>query len=248
MDEYFRPPSPINSVPKGIEIVIDSTGSKTLELLHALRQQGIENYVVLMRHAERPIDNAENDLLMQITDEGKQAAYEFGRRLPPEIPHRFFASPVERCVETAEFIEQGLLSAGGETEPTQIAEKLYAFYVHDLATANGLLYEMFARNEWAQFFRNWFEGKYPSEVIGDARQAAETLLNVLRDLLRPSPPGGNICVSHDINLFLIKEYYLGLRPEDHEYIQFLEGVIVYEQGGEQYIINHQTGAKKLPRK
>ena len=224
----------------------DPTGNKTLALLHDLRQQGIENYTVLMRHAERPIGSPENDLLMQITEDGKRAAYEFGRRLPTDTSLRFFASPVDRCVETADFIEKGALSMGGKTESTQKMAWLYAFYIHDLLTTDRILYEMLDRGEWAQFFRNWFDGKYPVEIIGDARQAAETLLNALQDLLRQSPPGGNICVSHDINLFLIKEYYLGLRPEDHEYIQFLEGVIVYERDGERYIVNHQTGAKKLP--
>jgi broad specificity phosphatase PhoE len=224
----------------------DPTGSKTLALLYDLRQQGIENYTVLMRHAERPIDSPENDLLMQITEDGKRAAYEFGRGLPADSPFRFFASPVDRCVETADFIEKGALSVGSKTESTQKMERLYAFYIHDLRAADGILYEMFDRGEWAQFFRNWFDGKYPAEIIGDARPAAEILLKALQDLLQQPTPGGNICVSHDINLFLIKEYYLGLRPEDHEYIQFLEGVIVYERDGEQYIVNHQTGAKKLP--
>jgi len=223
---------------------IDPTGQKTLQVLRDLHDQGVSNYAVLMRHADRPIDSAENDLLMQITEEGKEAAEKFGQGLPANSVIRFFASPVDRCVETAEYIEKGAQSIGIRTEAPRKMDRLYAFYIHDLLAADSILYEMFARDEWAQFFRNWFEGKYPPEIIGDAREAAETLLNTLLQLLQQ--PGGNICVSHDTNLFLIKEYYLGLRPEDYEYIQFLEGVIVYEQAGDFYIVNHQTESRKLP--
>ena len=225
---------------------IDPAGSKTLQVLRDLHHQGVTRYAVLMRHAERPVENAENDLLMQITEEGKRVAEKFGQGLPPISPLRFFASPVDRCVETADFIAKGAQSIGVKTEATRKMEKLYAFYIRDLRATDGILYEMFGRNEWAQFFRNWFEGKYPPEIIDDAREAAETLLKALVDLIRQPTAGGNICVSHDINLFLIKEYYLGLRPEDHEYIQFLEGVIVYEKDGDAYIVNHQTAARKLP--
>lgn len=56
----------------------------------------------------------------------------------------------------------------------------------------------------------------------------------------------HICVSHDWHLFLIKEQYLHLRSEDHEFIQFLEGMVIYEKNGRYYIINHQTGAQQLP--
>jgi len=56
----------------------------------------------------------------------------------------------------------------------------------------------------------------------------------------------HICVSYDWRLFLIKEYYLHLRPEDYEFIQFLEGVMIYENNGRYYIINHQTDVTPLP--
>ncbi len=200
-----------------------------------------------MRHAERPIDTAENDLFMQLTEAGKQAAYEFGQALPPDSLIRFFSSPVDRCVETSTLIEKGCLSSGKKTQTNTELDSLYAFFIKDLLKVDGMLYEMLDAGEWAKFFRNWFDGKYATDIIGNASQAAQTLLNALLELLQgPAAAGGNICISHDINLFLIKEYYLGLRPEDNEYIQFLEGVILYEWDGRYYIVNHQTEAKLLP--
>ncbi|HEY54417.1 MAG TPA: histidine phosphatase family protein [Caldilineae bacterium] len=221
-------------------------GAETLKVINDLHQKRISRYVVLMRHAERPIDTAENDLFMQLTEAGKQAAYEFGQALPPDSLIRFFSSPVDRCVETSTLIEKGCLSSGKKTQTNTELDSLYAFFIKDLLKVDGMLYEMLDAGEWAKFFRNWFDGKYVTDIIGNASQAAQTLLNALLELLQGPAAGGNICISHDINLFLIKEYYLGLRPEDNEYIQFLEGVILYEWDGRYYIVNHQTEAKLLP--
>ncbi|UCC54000.1 MAG: hypothetical protein JSV68_08510, partial [Anaerolineaceae bacterium] len=123
---------------------------------------------------------------------------------------------------------------------------LYVFFVNDLSKLNQIAYKMIGEDEWPQFVRNWFDGKISTELIDDAAQAAQTLLNSLLELLQePSAYGGNICISHDWNLFLIKEFYLRLKPEDNEYIQFLEGVIIYEMHDAFYIINHQSEAKML---
>jgi len=229
-----------------IPMSTDPTGSKTLQVLHDLHAQGVTNYVVLMRHADRPIDHAGNDLAMQISEEGRRDAYAFGRALPCDGLKRFYASPIDRCVETATLIAKGCQDTGGETSPkVTVMDALFAFFVRDVERADGLLYETFGQGDPYRFFRDWFDGNYPPEMIDDAAQAARAQLDALLPLLQ-GPPAGNICVSHDINLFLIKNYYLGLRPEDHEYIQFLEGVVIYEQDGEYYIVNHQAGAKKLP--
>ena len=223
---------------------IDPTGNKTLEVIHELHQQGVRNYAVLMRHADRPLESAGNDLTRQISEEGRRAAYTFGQSLPCDGPKRFFSSPIDRCVETASLIEEGCRSRGGDTTPNTPLDDLFAFFVRDVARADGLLYQALGEGDPYRFFRSWFNGEYPPEMIDDASLAARAQLDVLLDLLQ-APPAGNICVSHDINLFLIKEYYLGLRPEDYEYIQFLEGVVVYEWQDDYYIVNHQASARKL---
>jgi broad specificity phosphatase PhoE len=226
-------------------MMVNALGTDTLAVIDDLHRRGVKKYVVLMRHAERPIDKPENDLLMMLTDEGQQAAYEFGRALPSDSLIRFFSSPVDRCVETSNLIEKGLLATGGESRSNEELDALYFFYVRDIKVDH-ILYDMFEKGEWAQFFRNWFEGEYTPEFMDEGDQAARTLVEALLGLLQDSPEGGNICISHDNSLFLIKEYYLGLRPEDYEYIQFLEGVILYEWDGAYYIANHQTAAKRLP--
>ncbi len=219
---------------------------ETAKIINDLHRDGITKYVMLMRHSERSIGTAETDLLMELTEEGKQAAYEFGQALRSDSLIRFFSSFVHRCVETSALIEKGYLSGAGKTTSNTVIDPLYAFFINDLLKANQMRYDLFDKGDWPRFFRNWFDGKYSTDIIEDAAQAAQTLLNTLLELLQDPLAYGNICISHDINLFLIKEYYLGLRPEDNEFIQFLEGVIIYKQNGGYYITNHQTEAKRLP--
>ncbi|MCP4751581.1 MAG: hypothetical protein GY866_11855 [Proteobacteria bacterium] len=54
----------------------------------------------------------------------------------------------------------------------------------------------------------------------------------------------NICITHDVNLYLIKEYYLQQRPEDYP-VAYLEGVIVFKRNNEYYMVDHQTDPKLL---
>ena len=222
-------------------------GRKTVKIINDLQQAGVDKYVVLMRHSARQFGTAEDDPFMRLTEEGKQAAYEFGRALPSDPPIRFFSSYIERCVETSAAIEQGFLTKGGKAKTNKIIDPLYVFYVNDLPKLGQLAYKMVGEDEWPQFFRNWFDGVISPDLIEDAAPAAKKLLGTLLQLLQePSTPGGNICISHDWNLFLIKEYYLGLKPEENEYIQFLEGVIIYKLNDDFYITNHQSEATLLP--
>ncbi len=222
--------------------------TKTVQVINDLHAQGIDSYVVLLRHSARVVDTAENDAAQELTEEGEQGALAFGKALPAAARLCFHSSLINRCVETADLIKEGYLSAhnGAATTPTITSNALYASFAQDVAKMDKIAYAMMEKGEWAQFFRNWFNGEYPTEAIDPADQAAAGLLAFLIGLLDGETAVSHICVSHDWHLFLIKEYYLHLRPEDHEFIQFLEGVVIYEQDGRYYITNHQTDAIPLP--
>ncbi len=227
---------------------IAQVSMKTAEVINDLQARGIDSYVVLMRHSARIVDTAENDAAQELTAEGRQGALAFGKALPAVTRLCFHSSVISRCVETADLIEEGYLSVHNsvETMPTVTSNALYASFAQDVPKMDKIAYAMLEKGEWAQFFRNWFNGEYPTEAIDPADQAAEGLLAFLIGLLQEETAVSHICVSHDWHLFLIKEVYLHLRPEDHEFIQFLEGVVIYAENGRYYIINHQTDAQLLP--
>ena len=55
----------------------------------------------------------------------------------------------------------------------------------------------------------------------------------------------DIHITHDWNLYLIKEVFLDLKHEDVGEIEFLDGVILYQQGNEVFISNHQADPRIL---
>lgn len=221
-------------------------GVQTLKVINGLHQDGIKNYVVLTRHSARHYETAENDLLMGLTEKGKQESFRFGKGLPSDSPIRLFSSPVIRCVETSDFIEKGRLSSGGKTQPNIVMDGLAAFFVKDISKVMPMVYELVYVGDYLKFFRNWFDGGISTDLIEDASQSAQRLLNALLDMLKePSEFAGNICITHDWHLILLKEYYLGQRAEEYGNIEYLEGVIIYKWNGSYHIINHQSEARLL---
>jgi len=224
----------------------DAFGVQTLKVINDLLQDGINNYAVLTRHSARHYDTAENDMIMGLTEEGKQTSFEFGKALPSNSSIRLFSSPVNRCVETSDLIEKGYLSRGGNAQTNTVMNELVPFFVKDISKLMPMVYELVYAGDYLKFFRNWFDGKISDDLIDDASQSAQKLLSALVDLLQEQPKfTGNICVSHDWHLVLLKEYYLGQRAEEYGNIDFLEGVIIYQWKDSFYITNHQSGARML---
>jgi broad specificity phosphatase PhoE len=227
-------------------MVTDTCGMKTLELLRGLCQEGIETYAVLMRHSARHHDTAENDLSLGLTEEGRRAAYEFGRALPSDSFLQFFSSPVLRCVETSELIDRGCLSNGGRTKHNGAVDPLSGFFARNGPAVLQMAHDMAKAGRFPEFFRNWFDGRLPSSLIQDSRQASRALVHYLLGLIQGSGEKGSICITHDWHLVLLREYGLGQRPEEYGgHIEYLEGVILFVRGSNYYIVNHQREAKIL---
>lgn len=67
-----------------------------------------EKISLLLRHADRdeiPQGSFGNEILLN--EKGKQNAQSFGKNLTERKINRIFTSPVERCVQTAEFLTKG---------------------------------------------------------------------------------------------------------------------------------------------
>ena len=224
----------------------DTFGVQTLKIINDLHRDGKSNFVVLTRHSARHYGAAENDEAMELTEEGKQKSREFGEALPSSRLFYFFSSPVQRCVETSNLIEKSLLSRGGKTQANTVMDVLYPFFVKDMSKTIHMAYKFVMAGDYPKFFRNWFDGEISSELLDNASQSAQRLLNSLLDLLKEkSDIAGNIIVAHDWHLVLLKEFYLGQRAEEYGIIEYLEGVIIYKGDDGHYIINHDSEAMSL---
>ncbi len=218
-------------------------GMQTMKLIQELHQQGISRIGVIMRHSARDrITSVENVLSMGLTEQGKEAACRFGETFPAGVSIHVFSSPVERCQETAACIANGYREQGGDTMPTQIVEHLGPFYITD----HPVVFHMADELGSSQFLRQWFNGQIAPEVMMPASQAADMLLHVMLQAFQESRDGLRaLYISHDWNIFLLKEQYLGLPHEEFGDVHFLEGLALYQSQGYYYLMHHHGTPQRV---
>jgi broad specificity phosphatase PhoE len=183
---------------------------------------------ILLRHAERSdITTIEDSYQAALTPAGREAARLLGVRLARLGPVRLEHSPVSRCRETAEFLAEGVRSAGGEANLAGGRASLGGPYMLDFRRAMARVLAEGA----ARFVRAWSEDSPELEdLVRPFHVSAREQLALLEAALRAAPPGGTglwIGVSHDWNLLLVRETYLGLRHERDGWPDFLEGLLAY---------------------
>ncbi len=205
-------------------------GAATLDLLHSLLDSGVERVSLLTRHSAREYARDKHDLLNPLTEAGRQYSTRFGLALDKTLHVRGYASPPERCVETATLAIDAHQSEGGDATPVRPVESLGVFYALDqikmwkgMQIAGGL----------APYVRAWVDGELPADAMIPSALAAPMLASAAVHRLRTAkaPRHVDLCVSHDITLMMVKHELLGEVPEEHS-VAYLDGVAVFEADGE----------------
>jgi broad specificity phosphatase PhoE len=225
-------------------MTIQKIGSQTLALIHHLHQQGIRKMSAIVRHSERHYDrdNPFREPFMSLTENGKDASLKFGEQLPPEMHVRAFSSFIGRCIETAYLIDKGYTSKGGKTKTNIVELFLSPFYAKNPAE----ILKTFLEGGSLGFVRRWLDGEFPSELIENPERSAKKIVGLAKaKLIESLDDHIDIFVSHDWNLYLVKEIFLGLKHEDYGKVEYMEGVVLYPQGGDVYMTNHQAEPRKL---
>lgn len=204
-------------------------GSETVALVESILDRGIEHAVVLMRHSAREYVPDRHDLENPLTEEGRRHARALGERLPKHLTLRAYASPPHRCMETAELVLSGHQALGGSVTRHRPLEALGVFYALDqmkmwkgMREAGGLL----------PYLETWFEGAVPADAMMDPDAASQVILTVMAEKLA-SPVAGaqlDVCVSHDMTLYLIRSRLLG-RPLGSREVRYLDGLVLFREDG-----------------
>jgi len=201
-------------------------------LVNRLAESGASRISVIMRHAARKYDaDMRKEPFLGLTDEGKQTALEFGKHLPAGFELRPYASYIGRCIETAYLMDKGYSMNGGTTKIPEIEELLAPFYIIDIKK----ILSIAASHDVFSFIRKWINGDIPEDVMMSPYSASIKMLDFLRKGLAYDKPVINVCITHDWNIYLIREIFLGVMQEEAGEVAFLEGIAVYEKGGELYI-------------
>ena len=219
-------------------------GDTTLELLQSVYAEGVEHLVVLIRHSAREFEPGRHDLLNPLTDEGRSLAHRFGAALPKDVLARGYASPAQRCLDTAELILQGHGECGGRVTRHRPIEALGVFYVLDQMR---MYRAMTAATGQVPFLASWFAGEVADDVMMPAGLAARLVARVAAAKLDAplQRPQLDICVSHDMSLYLVRDRLLGLPVAASGDVNFLDAVVFYRRDDQLLMRGPQGAARPI---
>jgi len=201
--------------------------------------------VLLLRHSAREFEPGRHDLLNPLTQAGRDLALSLGRVLPDELRLRGYASPAERCMETAELMLSGYAAATSrEVGRTRPMEGLGVFYVLDQMK---MYRAMQAAGGLRGFVASWVANELSQDTVLPAQQAVAGLLNGLAQRLATTLGPGqlDVCVSHDLTLQVVRSVIYELLPTEDSEVEFLDALLLVQQQGEVVIVAHDYPARSL---
>lgn len=212
--------------------------AETISTLSELLDRGITRISVLVRHSARHYHRDPGmEPFMGLTPEGQSFAYDMGCALPRTLAPSLFASHIGRCIETAYLIDKGYTRThGAQLDHPATSEVLAPFYIKDMQKALELV------NAWGSqtFIRNWFDRTIDQGIMEDPEKTAQILIRFMRERLTAQKEHTvSICVSHDWNIFPIKEFKLGLPHEGAGDVGYLDGVVFFEEAGSHFATTYQ---------
>jgi hypothetical protein len=100
------------------------------------------------------------------------------------------------------------------------------FYVKDVEKALPLIEQQGNQT----FIRNWFDNRIDETIMENPENTAGILSEFMVEKIKHLKEHQiAICVSHDWNIFPLKEVKLGLKHEIHGDIGYLDGIIFFEK-------------------
>ena len=223
--------------------LVENYGDATLDLLERVLENGVQHAVALMRHSAREFAPDRHDLENPLTAAGRRRALELGERLPKTCTARGYASPPERCVETAALVLEGHRSGGGVATRHRPLEALGVFYALD---QRKMWMAMDAAGGLVPFLELWIRGEAPADAMIPADMAARLILKVLSEKLRQpvAEQQLDLCVSHDMTLYLLREVLLGEPARDAE-VGFLDALVLYQDDEGLWLTSHHGAPRRM---
>ncbi len=219
-------------------------GQKTISIIKDLHSKGVKRFSVIMRHSARNYDDdIQMEPFMSLTSEGRTFSYNYGKSLPDILSARFFSSYIGRCIETSYLIDKGFTAhKSGQTTGNAVSKEISPSYIVDFTK----LIDIILEQETSIFIRNWINEKLPETTILSAKTSATGMFTFMMKQFQTLPENSiDIFVTHDWNMYLLKELGLGLKHEETGTIEYLEGLVLFEKEGEIFIVNHQSEPKKF---
>lgn len=208
----------------------DLLSNETLKLLYKVAMEADGPYAAIVRHSARNyLGEPEMEPFLTLTDEGKGFACEFGTALSRTMKPVLTSSYITRCVETADLICKGFAMEKAVFPAHTVVDKMAApFYMNDIPAAVRRHREL----GHDIYLRMWMNGELPESEIMSSKQTAERICEWLISSIDNLKDGEiGLAITHDWNLFPVKEHVLNQRHEEFGQIGYLEGVVLFRKEG-----------------
>lgn len=214
----------------------NNSSERTSQILNRLINEGVSHISVLIRHAERHY--TENDAMepfMRLTHQGRSTTFDFGQSLPGSLPVQLYSSFIGRCIETAYLIDKGFTVKHDRLLPHTMDEQLLSpSYINDIDQVVKQVVQIGNHG----FLRQWFDHRLDESIIDNPVLAADRICGFMDGCLNSKADRTlTLAVSHDWNLFVVKEIKLNLPFEKAGDIGYLEGVFFFKKEDSTYIMD-----------
>ncbi len=208
----------------------DYLGEESLVLLAAAVEAADGGVMAILRHSARYYPKTpDQEVFMTLTEEGKEFARDFGSKLAKKSSPQLFCSHITRCMETAYLIGMGYAASHQQfPAPVSVVTELTPFYLNDIPAAIG-------RQEKVghdPYLRMWFNEELPVSEIAAPQQCATSIVRAMEKMLANlQHKEVGLAISHDWNIFPVKEFFLAQTHEEYGHIGYLEAVVLFRENG-----------------
>jgi broad specificity phosphatase PhoE len=189
-----------------------------------------ESVILIIRHSERSeIKCYEEIVNAGLTEKGKARAIDFGRRMPIKKNVRFFSSPIDRCLQTAELIKQGLLENHINSDFHFKKEELNTHILPVLQGPNGDWWQMSTRlavEGHMNMVSRWIFGHYSPAILEPFNEYVMRLAYfILAHHERAQKPVLDIISTHDVTIMALLCGLLG-EMRHFNWVEYFGGFIL----------------------
>jgi len=162
--------------------------------------------IIYLRHSKADYTKFEKLSDGVLTEEGEEAALDFGEQLPKNYKYRLFHSPYPRARITAEKIHESLIKRKIASDVLGVQPYLIFSKSNDQRIA-----EYLKRDGDYAFLLNWLSRRYPPNDLESAFELARrSALSMVRNLRQSSPGIIDLYLTHDIIITTLMFYWFGV--------------------------------------
>jgi hypothetical protein len=215
-------------------------GKSALSLLSNIQNLDQNKPAILqIRHSEWPLDPKYPNL----TKQGKQTAYNFGKKLPPNRTYRIYHTNRKRTQQTASQIHEGLTAKGIKSEINGIIPYPDGYNSENLLHYIRKERELGYDNPVRSCFYSWLGGRYPPDEVIPIKDFGRLVAeSVIKNLESAKMDTVDVYVSHENWIAAFMFTWLGMCPE--EWVSFLDGFLL-QLGEEKMMVYNKEGTREI---